>query len=98
MRSALFVLAVTACSNLPAYQAECGNGVVDEHEDCDSPTGCVACALPCNPDATCPAEGYVCGGDGLCHAPGGAFRTEPQGLAFNAPELFVTDVNGDRVG
>jgi hypothetical protein len=98
MRSALLVLAVTACSNLPAYQAECGNGVVDEHEDCDSPTGCVACALPCNSDATCPAEGYVCGGDGLCHAPGGAFRTEPQGLAFNAPELFVTDVNGDRVG
>lgn len=98
MRSALLVLAVTACSNLPAYQAECGNGVVDEHEDCDSPTGCVACALPCNSDTTCPAEGYVCGGDGLCHAPGGTFRTEPQGLAFNAPELFVTDVNGDRVG
>jgi hypothetical protein len=100
MRTAILVLAVAACSDLPPYQAECGNGIIDEHEDCDSPTGCLACSLPCQPDGSCgsDATGYVCGGDGICHAPGGAFKSEPQSLAFNARDLFVTDVNGDRVG
>lgn len=100
MRSAILVLAVAACSDLPPYQAQCGNGVIDEHEDCDSGSGCLSCALLCQSDGSCgpDAPGYVCGGDGLCHAPGGAFRSEPQGFAFNAPELFVTDVDGDRVG
>jgi len=100
MRPAILVLAVAACSDLPPYQAQCGNGVIDEHEDCDSGSGCLQCALLCQSDGSCgsDAAGYVCGGDGLCHAPGGAFHSEPQGFAFNAPELFVSDVNGDRVG
>ena len=98
MRPAILLLAVAACSDLPPYQAECGNGVIDEHEDCDSGSGCLQCALPCDSNASCSVEGYVCGGDGLCHAPGGAFRSESQGFAFNASDLFVADVNGDRVG
>jgi hypothetical protein len=102
VRSAIFVLAVSACSDLPPYQPECGNGVIDPHEDCDAKAGgCFACSLMCNFDGTtasgCP-DGLACGGDGLCHAPGGAFRAQGPVLAFGAPDLFVTDLDRDRVG
>ena len=96
-RQAIVVLVVAACSDLPPYVPECGNGVIDVHEDCDAPEGCLQCALPCTADASCP-EGLACGGDAVCHAPGGHFRSEPQSLPFNADELFVADVDADRVG
>lgn len=100
MRSAILVLAVTACSDLPPYQPECGNGVIDPHEDCDAKDGCSACSLECDFDSTstgCP-DGLACGGDGLCHAPGGAFRAQGPVLAFGGQDLFVTDLDRDRVG
>ena len=100
VRSAIFVLAVAACSDLPPYQPECGNGVIDPHEDCDAKDGCFQCSLACNFDGStsgCP-DGLACGGDGLCHAPGGAFRTQGPVLPFAAHDLFVTDLDRDRVG
>ena len=100
VRVAIFVLAIAACSDLPPYQPECGNGVIDPHEDCDAKDGCFQCSLACNFDGStsgCP-DGLACGGDGLCHAPGGAFRAQGPVLPFGAQDLFVTDLDRDRVG
>lgn len=97
VRAAILVLAVTACSNLPPYEPVCGNGVIEPHEDCDSTTACFQCSQPCDASAACPA-GLACGGDRLCHAPGGQFRGQGQVLPFDGQDLFVADVDGDRIG
>lgn len=90
--------ALAACSALPPYEPSCGNGVIEPHEDCDSGSGgCLACSLACNASGGCPA-GLACGGDSLCHAPGGQFRPQGQVLPFDGKDLFVADVDHDRVG
>jgi len=99
MRTAIFALAaLCACSDLPPYEPSCGNGVVEPHEDCDTGSGgCFACSLACSASGTCP-DGLACGGDSLCHAPGGQFRPQGQVLPFDGQDLFVADVDHDRVG
>src|SRR3569623_290425 len=83
MRTAIFALAaLCACSDLPPYEPSCGNGVVEPHEDCDTGSGgCFACSLACSASGTCP-DGLACGGDSLCHAPGGQFRPQGQVMPF----------------
>ena len=45
---ALAVLFVVGCSNLPAKDQVCGNGVIDRGEDCDnSSQTCEQCRLLC---------------------------------------------------
>ena len=97
VRAAILVLAVTACSNLPAYESVCGNGVIEPHEDCDSTSACFQCSQPCDPSLMCPT-GLACGGDFLCHAPAGQFRGQGEVLPFDGQDLFVADVDGDRIG
>lgn len=97
VRAAILVLAVTACSNLPPYEAVCGNGVIEPHEDCDSTTACFQCSQPCDASLACPM-GLACGGDSLCHAPGGHFHAQGEVLPFDGQDLFVADIDGDRIG
>ncbi|HSN27647.1 MAG TPA: VCBS repeat-containing protein [Kofleriaceae bacterium] len=94
---ALAFAALAACSDLPPYEPSCGNGVVEPHEDCDSGSGCFACSLACDAGGACPS-GLACGGDLFCHAPGGQFRPQGQVLPFDGRDLFVADVDHDRVG
>ena len=97
VRAAILVLAVAACSNLPAYEPVCGNGVIEPHEDCDSSAACFQCSQPCDAALACPT-GLTCGGDFLCHAPGGQFRGQGELLPFDGQDLFTADVDGDRIG
>lgn len=83
--ASIAVCAVLGCADLqPMEVRECGNGVVEEGEDCDlavdpalgegtlcgMPTDSRACRYICGENAACPA-GWGCGLDGVCrHAVG----------------------------
>jgi len=113
MRYLVLVLAVAACSNLPPIDAhECGNGVLEEHEDCDDPNdeNCIECSVACESDADCappslPAArsslAYHCGYDEpqrLCHAAGGQFVEVGQPRPYDVLGFGVVDVDGDHIG
>ena len=92
------VLAV-GCANLPDVTADqCGNGVVERGEDCDSGPGCDHCSWTCPTGSECP-DGYACGHDHLCHAPSGVFHRQ-QSSQFDFLEFgaVVSDVDGDGIG
>ncbi len=108
---ALAVAAVlaTGCAELLEIEADgrCGNKVVEpaEGEDCDvqalfprarcGASGTPrACRYECNPGATCP-PGWACGHDSICRVARGTFGAA-RVLTVPAPELAVTDVDGDR--
>ena len=103
----LLLLAITlacACSDLPPIGAGvCGNGAIEDGEDCDgaAPTGTCgvpasanACHFVCDGSATCP-DGFVCGTDSRCRAPGGSFATPLGPYTFGAGDLRAGDVDGD---
>ena len=84
---------------------ECGNGILEPDEGCDdsadascgTPGTFAACRLLCEPedDEAC-AEGQLCGGDGVCRTPAGAFaleatRIEEEGAVWLRP----VDLDGD---
>jgi len=91
----ILIAALAACSNLQPLDQTCGNGVIDPGEDCDSTIGCRQCSIECS--AGCP-DGFTCGVDTLCHAPGGTFRGPTAVLPFTAQGFGVTDTNGDGYG
>jgi hypothetical protein len=101
---------VLACQNLsPISHEVCGNGVVEQGEDCDSaidpalgndlacaPAGSAdACRYTCT-TASCP-EGWACGDDGVCRHATGELRAEPP-QALSHDELAIGDIDGDRGG
>lgn len=95
-------LLLGACSTLPPIEhAVCGNGIIEDGEDCDSPlASCQACSLTCGSDDDCVASagaGFVCGADDLCHAPAGTF-VEGSLVTLDVDTLRIADVDGDRFG
>ena len=95
------VAQLSGCSDLPAFDASCGNFVIDPGEDCDGDASglCDAdCNLRCD-DGTVPCPGgYVCGADTLCHAPSGRFSTAPRSALLQSDVYAVTDVDQDGYG
>ncbi len=98
-------LAASGCKDLPDVAAgECGNGVLELGEDCDSfaPEG-ARCATPeevepcrfaCDETATCP-EGWGCGVDGVCRHPSGALVPLGATLRLEGVLGAVADVDSD---
>lgn len=101
----LWLVSAPGCAELPVIPAaECGNGVVEAGEDCDSIAGgglvCgepgqrAACRYTCGSEAGCPA-GWGCGQDGLCRAPSGAFEKRGAALEMGDVQPALADVDGD---
>lgn len=99
---AVLAMAGESCADLPTLAAnQCGNGVVDPGEDCDSfPSG--ACRPPGDPNAcrfdcsACPS-GWGCDVDEkICRKPVGAFSTTAT-TSFEATtaRLELADFDGD---
>ena len=104
MKLVVLVL-VAACSNLQPITPECGNGIIETGEDCDSGPDCLQCSIRCTVGSDgqhsqdCPDQvAYTCGADLLCHAPGGRFHDATAGFPFPALGFGVTDINADGFG
>lgn len=97
---------LSGCANLdPIALGQCGNGVIDPGEDCDSfdrlemtcrPAGGQnACRFDCSDQNRCTA-GYACGLDDLCRAPSGRFEYR---ATLSDPAKFIIaqdfDANGE---
>ncbi len=102
---ALGLVALTACADLePIAKGECGNGVIDEGEDCDSfgrldmtcrpPDAEGACRFDCSEPNTC-ASGYACGQDSVCRAPSAMFRLK---TTISDPANFIVPADFDGNG
>lgn len=97
------LLAAAGCTSLPSVElGGCGDGVVEpaRGEDCDRPgADCgqpgtfAACRLLCATADDCDATA-VCGPDGVCRVPSGAFD-EGQEVPWTSSALLVGDVDGD---
>lgn len=107
----LALLAAASCAELPAMPAgACGNGVVEEGEQCDtvavgegteceSPGVVNACRYVCDSDGTpaCPA-GWSCGDDGACRHASGAFApVSGSPWRFFADGFVIGDIDGDEI-
>ena len=109
--SILGLLVANACADLREIPAgECGNGVIEPPEDCDSfapdrssicrPKGVVGeCRLDCRIQndgtrASCP-DGWGCDRDGICRVPSGTFEAPSQTVAAGAWSLQAGDFDGD---
>ncbi len=93
------------CSELASIEPDvCGNGVVEVNEDCDSNLDhCRDCSLACDKDveicATVGGPGFVCGPDGLCHAPAGSFVHAAQvRVAVDSYRIANVNVGEDLIG
>lgn len=99
------LLALGACTEFESIDRdECGNGILEFGEDCDSSDErCVACSVTCDGlMADCESygdgmEGFVCGADGLCHAPAGAFLPLSD-HALPVDSYRITDIDKDGIG
>lgn len=109
--SATALLALVACADLPHIGAQqCGNGVVEPPETCDTfgpdvssscrPPGTVgACHLDCRRRAdgtqsTCP-PGWGCDVQGICLKPTAGFTLMPEIEVGGAHSLVAGDFDGD---
>jgi FG-GAP-like repeat/FG-GAP repeat len=110
-RLAPILLAASGCAPLPDIPAqECGNGVVEAREDCDSlapgamppcrPSGTVGqCHFDCRRGSdgkrpACPAS-WGCDGDGICRAPTGEFEQRADYQVGGAVSVLAGDFDGD---
>lgn len=111
--SLLGVLGIAlACTNLPDLAGnECGNRIIDPHEDCDTfgdpsipGSGCVApglanaCRFTCDPSGAvaCPS-GFFCGADSICRAPSGHLDSTPTTVGGPATfRVLAGDFDGDH--
>jgi hypothetical protein len=80
----------------------CGNGITEPqaNEDCDFQDGCVApgelnaCFWSCDAETPCP-DGFGCGTDGVCRAPGYDFTSGPTVSEGRVAWLRAADMDGD---
>ena len=99
----LAVVVATGCTEFQDFDVKCGNGVIDEDEDCDSREGCEQCRRTCKIDSDCVDENvpgqYLCGADDICHAPSGVFTRDPVAqFAYVVGQGAVADMDGDQIG
>jgi hypothetical protein len=105
MTLAALLAPMVGCANLdPIALGECGNGVIDPGEDCDSfdrldmtcrpPGGRDACRFDCSDSNRCTA-GYACGQDALCRAPSGRFEYQ---ATLSDPAKFIVAADFDANG
>jgi hypothetical protein len=96
----LWLLTLAACTTFdPVTRGVCGNGIVEDGEDCDSTDAtCVACAVVCATAADCPNTAYTCGIDERCHAPSGTFGQPQVAGTFAANDYRITDLDHDGIG
>ena len=101
----LVLLLACGCAELPTLApGECGNGVVEAGEDCDSDSdpfcGAVktqnACRRLCDQATSCPA-GAACGGDGVCRRPSDRFELVQLASVDYPTELRLADIDGNKV-
>jgi hypothetical protein len=102
---------VGACARLPEIDAgQCGNAVVEEHEDCDGfassdgsvcrPPGSVGqCHYDCSRQVdgsrpACPA-GWGCDASSICRRPSGDFESSREAEVGGATVLASGDFDGD---
>ncbi len=93
-------LLLSACTSFESLDRNvCGNGLIENGEDCDSSdASCVRCAVTCSDADDCPNASYACGADGLCHAPGGTLAPPASAGPFQVNDFTITDVGGDGAG
>lgn len=107
---ALCALLAPGCTNFPTIAGdECGNGVIEAPEDCDTfslgagtkcrPKGTdgechLDCALQDGARARCP-PGWGCGDDGICRQPTGDFEPPAAAMDVGAWTLASGDFDGD---
>jgi hypothetical protein len=107
---AALALALTACTRLPEIgSGECGNGVIEPPEDCDTfgddagaacrPKGSVGeCHLDCSPgnagERVCPV-GWGCDLGSICRTPTGSFDQPREFEVGSADRLATADFDGD---
>lgn len=99
------------CATLSPIEAgTCGNGVVDDQEDCDSfavggdatrtlacgapSAGASACRYVCTTAAECPV-GWGCSVAGVCRAPSGDFAKPSDALSTGVVSMVTGDFDGD---
>jgi hypothetical protein len=109
--AALALSLACACVSLPEIaHDDCGNGVIEAHEDCDGfaplagsvcrPKGSVGeCHLDCRVPATgpqpaCPS-GWGCDLDGICRPPTGEFEDLGTTEVGGVASLLAGDFDGD---
>jgi len=103
-------LGVASCIDLPAIEPACGNGFVEEGEDCDEPAGSTglscgqpdtenACKWSCNESKDCSnidsSHGWGCGVDHVCRFPAGEFKFWGEAFANEPSKLDLADFDGD---
>lgn len=99
---ALFAAPLVDCANLAAIPSgTCGNGVVDDNEDCDTfPAACgkpgtaTACRLTCSATSPCPS-GWGCSVQGICRQPTGNFDAPGPPGSTGTASMLVGDFDGD---
>lgn len=105
----LGVLALGCQTLEPIPLEQCGNGVLERGEDCDSQVDAslgasLACAqhgtdhecrYVCGPQSGCP-EGWGCGDDGVCRSDSGSFAPTLAISDWVPQSLAVADLDGDR--
>ncbi|MEO8843140.1 MAG: hypothetical protein ABI591_29280 [Kofleriaceae bacterium] len=96
----LWLLVLAACTTFdPVARGVCGNGIVEDGEDCDSSDAtCIACAVVCASGSDCPNTAYTCGTDQRCHAPGGTLGQGAVAGSFAANDYRITDIDQDGIG
>ncbi len=105
MRGVVVLLALSACARFDVVTAnECGNGILEDGEDCDRLVDpgedgltCAACRWECEPTdvvPTCPG-GWGCGLDHVCRHATGDLEDAAGALDVEVTDYIVEDLDGD---